>query len=65
MDLYLKEWGGGQTGVPGENSRQPARKSVSYNYYEVKIHRPNRESNPRPLASVISSLGQNAPTVTH
>ena len=58
-----KRGGGEQTGVPGENPwvNKPENR---YHIFQVKIHRPNRESNPRPLALVISSLGQNSPALT-
>ena len=60
-DLYLREGGGEQTRVPGENPHQPIRTAV----LEVKIHRPNQGSNPHPLTLVISLLGQNGLAPTH
>ena len=36
-----------------------------YHILEMKTHRPNRESNPRPVTLVISLLGQNVPALTH
>ena len=56
MDLYLIE-GGGVGGV-GEGERTPDNQPENRSHIlEVKLHRSNRDSNPRPRTLVTSSLG--------
>ena len=50
---------GEQTRVPGETHDNQSENR--HHVIEVKIHHPNRVSNPHPLVLVISSLGQNVP----
>ena len=53
-------------GEPEYPEKNPDNQSENwYDIFEVKIHRPNWESNPHPLTLVISLLGQNAPALTH
>ena len=63
MDIYPERGGGGSKPEYPEKTPdyQPENQ---YRMLEVKIHSPNRESNPRPLTLVIRSLGQNAPALT-
>ena len=63
MDLYLRE---------GAANWSTQKKNPSYNQHEywdhileMKLHRPNGESNPHPLTLVLSLLGQNVPALTH
>ena len=56
MDLREEGGWGGQTGVPGENPREPVLKSVHVN----GEHAPSPPGIERLLTLVTSSLGQNA-----
>ena len=60
----LSKRGGANREYPEE--KQPDSQSKHrHHILEVKMHHPYQGSNPSPLTLVISSLGQNAPTLTH